>query len=121
MMEEGDGLGDDEAMGGDEQVFMSKDAMAQRDAAANANAEQSSAVEMDASRCFLSVPELQATMWTHSECLMHFVSVAALLEDADKWLEMCGLLDTNDMHASRSSLLYALQFVLQRLNDSFDA
>ena len=47
--------------------------------------------------------------------------MTALLEDEGKWRQILDILSCRDLHAARASLLYALQFVVQFLNSSFDA
>ena len=51
---------------------------------------------------------------------MHFLTVSALMEDEEKWHQISEILSISNGHTARASLLYALQFVLQFLNSSFD-
>eukprot|EP00483_Globobulimina_turgida_P007782 UN07797 len=50
---------------------------------------------------------------------MHFLTISSLL-DEDKLDKIHGILSYKDLYSSRSSLLYALQFVLEFLNSSFN-
>ena len=77
-MEHQDTLGDDEDVG--DQVYMTKDAVEERqmqreEEEKNAGGGAADDDPNSRDKPFVSVPELQATMWTQSEFLRHFVTV----------------------------------------------
>merc|ERR1712190_414720 len=113
-LEHQESLGDDEDTS--EQVYLSKDAIEER----KENEQNGDASKQPKELSFISIPELQATIWTQSEFLRHFLTISALLDDAEKWKQINAILSCKDLYSSRSSLLYALQYVLLFLNSSFD-
>eukprot|EP00488_Nonionellina_sp_1-RS-2012_P003893 TRINITY_DN853_c0_g1_i1.p1 TRINITY_DN853_c0_g1~~TRINITY_DN853_c0_g1_i1.p1 ORF type:complete len:213 (+),score=83.35 TRINITY_DN853_c0_g1_i1:358-996(+) len=106
-MQHQDSLGDDEEIHAMEEAKL-KDGM-----------EYAQDEEDNKEDCFICVPQLQATIWSQSEFLMHFITISSLLDDEDKWRQIHDILNYSDLYSSRCSLLYALKYVLEFLNSSF--
>ena len=63
---------------------------------------------LDTSNAFVSIPELQATVWTQTELLFHFLQVCNPVDRKD-WQEIGNMLRFSDLYSARNSLLKAVE------------